>query len=294
MKKLIFLILFFVLFVINSYSQYEFLGFDQPQCGLIENHGYSFSNERGLCSSHSAVYKIFSNGNLVYEKPCEYLEFYFVDTLFFVNDSTGFIIEKYLSSNYFVYKTKDSGKSWKRIGWGGPTYWDFYVIDEHNVYLITGANGGGPLITRASDTKSKMPADYSDFIFNENEAIINDTISGSNLCGSDTLSFKVKDGADTITYKIALVRNQLSNAAIELSVAPLEVYPNPCFDYIYFSENILKSQKVVCCLYSVEGSLVKSAEIVNNKLYVGDLQPGIYLMSTNNRNTIITGKIIKQ
>lgn len=284
----------FTFSVMNSFSQATFLGFDQPQCGLIENHGYSFTNEQGLCSSHSAVYKIFSNGNLVYEKPCKYLEFYFVDTMFFVNDSTGFIIEKYQSSNHFVYKTEDFGKSWKRIGWGGPTYWDFYVIDEHNVYLITGANGGGPLITRASDTKSKMPADYSDFIFNENEAIINDTISGNIFCGYDTLSFKVKDGADTITFKIALERNQLSNTAIELSVAPLEVYPNPCVDYIYFSENILKSQKVVCCLYSVEGSLVKSAEIVNNKLFVGDLQPGIYLMSINNRNAIITEKIIKQ
>jgi hypothetical protein len=213
--------------------------------------------------------------------------------MFFFNDSTGFIIEKYQSSNHFVYKTGDFGKSWKRIGWGGPNYWGFYFIDEHNVYLITGANGSGPLITRASDTVSKMPPDYSDINIYENEALINDTISGKSVCSYDTVSFKVKNGAGITTYKFALVHDPLLNTTDDLYAAPLEVYPNPCFDYIYFSENILKSRRFVCRLYSVEGSLVKSAEVVNNNLYVGDLQPGIYLMIIHNRNSVITRKIVK-
>lgn len=293
MKKLILLDFILILFVINSYSQSIFLGFEQSQCGLIENHGYTYTNERGTCSSHSAIYKIFLNDNLVYEKPCEYLQFYYVDTMFFINDSTGFIIVKYLDSNYIVYKTKDYGASWLRLGWGGPTYWGFYLVNANNVYLITGANGSGPLITRASDIENKNPP-YYDITITGNEAIINDTISGNPLCGHDTLSFKVIDGTDTITYIIALKSNPLPNATWELPVAQFEVYPNPCSDYVCFPQNVLKNEVWTCKIYSVDVNLVMTDKIIDNCVYVKNLKSGIYLIIIQNGNTIMTTKIIKQ
>jgi hypothetical protein len=104
----------------------------------MENTGYTYTNLQGLCSTHSSVYKIFYNGNLVYEKPCEYLRFFGIDTLVFINDSTGFLVE--YSGNNLVYKTEDYGKSWKYLGYGAPVFLGFYVINEHNVYLITPTN----------------------------------------------------------------------------------------------------------------------------------------------------------
>lgn len=292
MKKSTLLHLVLILFVTNVYSQANFLGFGQEQCGLVENPEYTFSNLQGLCSTHSSIYKIFYDGNLIYEKPCTYLGFYGVLELFFLNDSTGFLIEG-TSGNIGVYKTSDYGKSWKYLGYGAPVFLGYYVVNEHNVYLITSTNQGGVLITKASDNKRKNPNDYFGFNIIENEAIINDTIYGDNFCDMDTLSFKVKDNADTISYKIAFQYEPLPTFSKYLLEPEYKIYPNPCSDYIYFSQNIL-DKGVECKLYSLDGRLVKSSVIIDNRMFIGNLKGGIYLMEIKIGDVKIKRKMVKQ
>jgi hypothetical protein len=293
MKKPIIFNLFLMLFVMEAFSQTTFLGFEQKQCGLVENHGYTFANEQGLCSTHSAVYKIFFNEELVYEKPCIYLGFYSVIALSFINDSTGFLIEG-SSGNCGVYKTNDYGKSWDNLGSGGPDFLGYYVVNEHDVYLITTANGWGAMITKASAINGKGTYDYhTEIDIVENEAIINDTIYGAIFCEIDTLSFKVKDGADTITYNIAFHNESLPTGSRYLSDSRLTLYPNPCSDYIYFAQNRFRNKQAKTAIYTMDGRLVKFYVTSGNRIYVGDLKTGVYLMEIEIGDEKVKRKIIK-
>lgn len=294
MKKIILLNLNLILIVMNVFSQSIFLGFDQEQCGLVENPGYTYANLKGLCSSHSSVYKIFFDGDLVYEKQCRYLSFYGVDTLVFINDSTGFLIEG-STYGYHVFKTKDYGKSWKSLGGEGPTLLGFYVVNEHDVYLITTAGGRGAIITKASDINGKGNYDYYQEVnIIDNEAIINDTIYGDIFCDIDTLSFKVKKDADTISYKIAFQNEPLPTESQYLSESQFKFYPNPCSNYIYFSQNILNNKAIECKLFTLDGRLIKSSKTFNNRMFVGDLKIGIYLMDVKIGDKEMKRKIVKK
>jgi len=293
MKKPIIFNLFLILFVMEAFSQTTFLGFEQEQCGLVENHGYTFANVQGLCSTHSAVYKIFLDEKLVYEKPCTYLGFYSVIALSFINDTTGFLIEG-SSSNCGVYKTNDLGKSWEYLGSGGPDLLAYYVVNEHDVYLITTANNWGALITKASDINGKGTYEYhTEIDIVENEAIINDTIYGDIFCDIDTLRFKVKEGADTITYNIAFHNEPLPTGSRYLSDSRFTIYPNPCSDYIYFSPDRFKDKQAKTIIYTMDARLVKSYVTNGNRIYVGDLKTGVYLMEIEIGDEKVRRKIVK-
>ena len=284
----------FMLFVVKVFSQATFLGFDRKQCGLVENPGYTYSNIQGLCSSHSAVYKIFFDGNLVYEKQCSYLNFYSVDTLVFINDSTGFLIERN-PYGYAVYKTNDYGRSWTGLGGEGPSLLGFYVVNEHDVYLITTANGWGAIITKASDINGKGNFDYYQEVnIIDNEAIINDTIYGDIFCDIDTLGFKVKKGADTISYKIAFQNEPLPTESRYLSEPQLKIYPNPCSNYICFTHNLLENVAIECTLYTIDGRLLKSSKTFDNRMFVGDINRGIYLLVIKIGDKEIKKRIVKE
>lgn len=293
--KNLFSICFLILFTLTQQTnaQTSFLGFDQEQCGIIKNHGYTFINLTRQCYSHTANYKVFLNGKLTYEKPCLNYTFNYVVTLLFINDSTGFLIEKNSGSNHSVYKTKDYGKSWRYLGWGGPTYWGFYLINEYNLYLITGANGTGPLITRASDIDSKYPQEYSKFFTTENEIMIEDTIYGNSFCNYDALNFKIKEGADTINYIIKLKNEPLTTVSQIKSETLLELYPNPADDFI----NLVSARFGISNIRILNSSGINIKEFDDsnfNRLYIGDLKKGLYLIELKSGNNIQIGKFIKE
>ncbi len=294
MKK-IFSICFSILFslTLQTNAQTSFLGFDQEQCGLIENHGYTFDNLTSQCYSHTANYKVFLNGKLTYEKPCLNYTFDYVVALFFINDSTGFLIEKNSGSNHSVLKTKDYGKSWSYLNGGGPTYWGFYLINEYNLYLITGANGTGPLITRASNIDSKSPPEYSKFFTTQNEIMIKDTIYGNSFCNLDKLSFRVKEGASTISYIFVLKNEPLTTVNQIKSATQLELYPNPADDFINLVSARLGKSHIR--ISNSSGRTIKEFDDYDFKrLYIGDLKKGLYLIELNSDNNIQIGKFLKE
>ena len=50
----------------NLFAQITFLGFDQQQCGLIANPGYTY--DYSVSCPRSQGYRILHNGNVVFEK----------------------------------------------------------------------------------------------------------------------------------------------------------------------------------------------------------------------------------
>ena len=163
-----------------------------------------------MCGSHSAGYRIYLNGAEVFEK-CANLEHYSIINLVFVNDSTGFIVERN-NNGHTVYKTTNSGIHWQPIGGGAPVYFGFYLVNVHTGYLVTYWNNPQNLyITRVSDINNHS---FSDSNINQ-DTIINDTIFGESFCNLDTLEFKIKNNNDTIDYKIAFIAKPLHRSCLK-------------------------------------------------------------------------------
>lgn len=290
MQKL-FIICFLILLSLTqaTNAQTSFLGFDQKQCGLIENPGYTF--EDVVCANHGYGYKIFLKGELVYQTCYQYYSSGVVK-LIFINDSTGFLIERN-SGGHMVYKTVNSGKTWKSMSSGGPTFLGFYLINEHSGYLITTAsNLNEPIITRVSDIDSKQTYEF-DYHYNDNQVTINDTILGSSFCNLDKLSFKIKKGVDTINYIIRLKNEPLTSVSQIKSATQLELYPNPADDFVNLVSDRFGMTHVR--IFNSSGITIKEFYDSNfNRLYIGDLKKGLYLIELNSGNNIQTGKFIKK
>jgi hypothetical protein len=168
------------------------------------------------------------------------------------------------------------------------------VVNEHDVYLITTANNWGALITKASDINGKGTYEYhTEIDIVENEAMINDTIYGAIFCEIDTLSFKVKDGADTITYNIAFHNEPLPTGSRYFSDSRFTIYPNPCSDYIYFAQNKFKDKQTKTTIHTIDGKLVKTYVTSGNRIYVGNLKPGVYLIEIEIGDEKVRRKIVK-
>ena len=286
----------FLIFLLISFLQIQhinaqtsFLGFDQKQCGLIVNHGYTFENMS--CANHGNGYKIFFNGKLRYQ-TCEQYLGKRVKDLFFINDSTGFLIEGNSNYGHGVYKTTDYGVTWKGLNTGAPVYLGYFLINEHNLYLITAQNSGGTIITRASDIKNNMAYRYN-YYSGEKEVINKDTILGSSLCNYDTLSFKMKIGHDTISYIFVLKNEPITTVNQIKSAKQLELFPNPADDFI----NLVSARlgKAHIRIFNSSGITIKEFDDSNfNRLYIGDLKKGLYLIELNSGNNVQTGKFIKE
>ena len=57
------------------------------------------------------------------------------------------------------------------------------------------------------------------------------------------------------------------------------MYPNPTSDYIYF-KGVVSNETIK--IVDLSGKTILEEDIINDKLYVGDLSSGIYLILVNN------------
>jgi hypothetical protein len=268
-------------------AQISFVGFEQDQCGLIINHGYTYENIPLMCGSHSSGYKIYLDGENIFEKciefgGCSVLE------IMFVSETTGFIVESN-PNGHTVYKTKNSGVDWFPIGGGAPTYLGFYLVNANTGYLVT--TWDSPLslyINRVSDINQY---NFSDPNINQ-DTIINDTIFGESYCQTDYLGFKIENSGDTIDYKIIFIIEPLS---VQGAIYNREIgfYPNPCMNFIFFQEKT-GIENIEYEITELSGKIIKTGVSDNNQIYIGDLRKGLYLIQLTNDNQEYFGKIIKQ
>ena len=276
-----------IFFIQPIYAQISFIEFEQPQCGLISDHGYTFENLSMMCGSHSSGYKIYLDGNKVFEKCIEFGGCSIIE-LMFIDKSTGFLVEGN-NNGYSVYKTDNSGASWISIGGGAPTFLGFYLVNINTGYLIT--TWDNPLnlyITRVSDISSRF---ISDSEIN-NDTIINDTIFGINLCDIDSLSFKIKNSSDTIKYQISFIKTPISIDNFE-HYTNFNVFPNPTYDFISISKDIQINEDSQVNILDIKGRIVKRFLNIHEKYYIGDLKKGLYFIEIINYDTRFIGKVLK-
>jgi hypothetical protein len=278
--------LIFSLILHVSNAQISFIGFEQEQCGLITNHGYTYENIPLMCGSNSSGYKIYLDGEEIFEKCIEFGGCSILE-LMFINETTGFIVESN-PNGHTVYKTENSGVDWFSIGGGAPTYLGFYLVNANTGYLLT--TWDNPLnlyINRVSDINQYY---FSDPYINQ-DTVINDTIFGEPYCQTDFLRFKIENSGDTIDYKINFIIEPSS--VQEIYNRKIEFYPNPCKDFIFFQEK-MRVEDIQYEIIELTGKIIRTSVSNNNTIYVGDLRKGLYLIHVTNDSKEYFGMIVKQ
>ena len=275
-------------FVSKMIAQISFIGFDQTQCGLITNHGYTFENINMMCGSHSSGYEIYNDENKVYEKCIEFGGCSVIQ-LQFVDETTGFLLESN-SNGHTVYKTTNSGTTWTNIGGGAPTLLGFYIVNPNTGYLVTTwDNPTAVYITRVSDIDSRFITDNMII----NDTIIADTIFGEPFCSINELDFKIKNGSDTVNYKIEFEIEPLGISDYH-RYSGFKVFPNPAKDFIEIDNKEFLMGDCFIRIYNNLGCMVKEHKVANtNKLDIGDLETGVYLLEISNQDAKAFCKIIK-
>lgn len=286
MKNKIILLLILVLLVyINLNAQISFLGFDQPQCGILSSHNYSYDNS--VICHHGSGYKIFNNGVKIYEKCWEAGGCQVAD-IFFINNSVGFLIEEN-SNGHTIYKTTNSGVNWNKIGHGAPTFLGLYLVNANTGYLITTYNNPKAIyLQRISDINQRLLT-RTDVV---NDTIISDTIFGNPFCEIDTLGFKIRNENDTVIFKIAITTTPLSNID-KLNKINIKIFPNPVNDYIIIRnyESLNRDYKIK--IYDYSGNIIKIITSNKEGIFVGDLETGIYFLEISDGKSEYINKFMK-
>lgn len=93
----------------------------------------------------------------------------------------------------------------------------------------------------------------------------------------------------TVTTQVVVAQNGVVNEAVQDEVT---VYPNPVSDgKLYISSSFDGSKYVE--IYDVLGKKVSQAEVRANKpIDVGGLTPGVYIITINEKNYIVTRKLV--
>jgi len=96
-------------------------------------------------------------------------------------------------------------------------------------------------------------------------------------------------GVNVYYLKAASIPTSVKEFDIDRSI--VNIYPNPATDKVYVDYN----KPIQVAVYNIAGSLLKSKMIRSNYDYisVGDLQPGVYLIRSQNDNTFAK-KLIKR
>lgn len=129
---------------------------------------------------------------------------------------------------------------------------------------------------------SQFPAWTTAFTVGNNAYVGTGVYFGtSSLVGTD--SFKKYKGPVTT-----------STGVNEMNTGHFTLYPNPATNYISI-EGTTIATNAICTISDLTGKVVKEfSNITGNKLYIGDLQPGIYLFRYTSNTDAYTRQIIKR
>ena len=276
-------LLFFWFILISSkpiYPQITFLGIDQEQCGLMEDHPYFLDNY--IDCVDGAGYAIYKNGALVFMK-CPYPWGTCVLKKFLVlNDSTVFTIEYNFDGGipYLkAYKSQNSCSSFNQIASPqGNLTGDFFLLTQNSGLLVTYANGP-PMWETPQMWVRMVPSGgyYHVDDFTQDQTFFC-TISDSLLCELDSLSFSISIDNGITHYTIIWDSLWLNNKEIHIK-RQFRIYPNPSGNYFAFNETNLPDFKSVINLYNFKGEHVSTfAVIMENRYNIHDLPSGLYLI----------------
>ncbi len=287
MKNMIYSFIVLSFFMQSSFAQISFIGFEQTQCGLISDHGYTFENISMMCGSHSSGYKIYKNGDKVFEKCIDLGGCTIIDLLF-INETMGFIIERN-TYGHTIYKTINSGVNWNSIGHGAPTFLGLFLANANTGYLATTWDSPKAIyLQRISDINPRLltSTDVT------NDTIISDTIFGNPFCEMDTIAFKIKNDNDTVTFKIVIYTTPLSIIG-NRNKANLKLFPNPVDNYIVIKNYEFLNGDFEIAIFDYSGNIIKFLKSNKEEIFIGDLKPGLYLLRISYDDNTYINKFIK-
>jgi hypothetical protein len=73
----------------------------------------------------------------------------------------------------------------------------------------------------------------------------------------------------------------------------LQIFPNPSNDYIEFTSSVKMMEGYSFKLFDINGKLVKSSVIVNQKIDISDLGAGTYFYRLQKDSEVLSGKVVK-
>lgn len=245
-------------------------------CGNSGSYNYTYTNTTG--GSHSSEYSIYRNGVLIHSDFDGISSGLYCQGLYFVSESTGFILTHDGPSGTSVYKTTNYGDNWTQVAYGFNALAGFYPVNEYCGYMVT-YHWVSPTpywlikFDLLADTVQTLIDNYT----GASDIYLTDTLSGEPLCqGLDSVIFTMQN----FGFYINVVMPEATGID-ELNTKPgLVIYPNPTENGTFALSQSKGNIKNVS-LYSSLGQQVKTfdkAAIENNNYAVDEFAAGLYLV----------------
>ena len=274
MKNVLF---FFILFSLVYVGYSQTYGFEQQECGIVQNPNYSFENYQ--VGNHGEGYSLYHNGITIEQNQGD-INGDFALELKFIDDTTGFFIST-VGDGEFITVEKIINNSRILLGTFAPFGggYDFFIVDKYTVYFIGHAGQPDPSwgIIRLSDIKGQKLLKN---MYYATDSTVYDTIYGYPLCHNlKELDYRYLSSTDTITFKIKFSQDDTLAYAEQLKKSGIVVYPNPAKDFIRI-KNPENGNPYSLSFLDNLGVVRKRVEKLqgDQKVYIGDLPEAVYFV----------------
>jgi Secretion system C-terminal sorting domain len=290
-NKSIVLCFFLTCFYFTGLSQP--IGFLQTECGIIQNPSYWIYNFE--VGSHGHGYTLFHNNIALVTKSGNLDQSYAAASLEMIDDTTGFYVELGPSfyPNVSVFKIINNSvfSIGNGIGWG--YFFELFVASRHTVYISSFNHYNNSLIIYSlSDLKPPRNLVFTNKL--TSDTTIYDTVLGLTFCPDlNTLNYLFNSSNDTLIITIRLKVDTLDIIETQ-NIFNLILFPNPANDFLWIKSNDESFYSIF--IFDKLGRIMKSILDYNPKekpIYIGDLQPGLYLLNVKNRRINHSYKIVK-
>ncbi|MFZ1305332.1 MAG: T9SS type A sorting domain-containing protein, partial [Ferruginibacter sp.] len=159
-------------------------------------------------------------------------------------------------------------------------------------------------------TLTTLPANYHLRLLNStggtvqtssNSGTTNETISRTVTAGTYYArvypSGSANNATNCYTLKVQLGTASFSETPLDITKAGiLKIYPNPVNDYLNVSVPENADRQSLLSIFDAKGVLVRTINMTNNlqRIYVGNLPNGVYLIKLNNGEGNLSSKFVKQ
>ena len=285
-KILLFLVL--LLLVYRGYSQT--FGFEQQECGVVQNPNYYFENY--LFSEHGEGYRLYHNGVVIEQNEASMFGDY-AEELRFIDDTTGFFVA-WFGDEQFISVEKIINDSVIPIGDVDSWDYNFFIVDKYTVYFVIHFDNPMWGIYRVSD-KRQQKSLKNNIIAIARDSTVYDTILGYPLCNNlKELDYQYLNSTDTVTFKIKFSYDDTLANIRQLKKSGIVVYPNPAKDFIRIKnwENGNPYSLSFLDNLGIERKKVENLK-GDQEVHVGDLAKGVYFVVVESGGVRTMVKVVR-
>jgi hypothetical protein len=291
MKKL-FTPLIILIFLSQSNGLTQPIGFAETECGIISNQHYYYENY--YYSGHGGGYRLYHNGNLIYEEsdiftPISGRELKFID------DTTGFFVV-FDGPGWSMNIYKIINNSVVTMGSCSGNLFHSFVVSRHTIYVssyLSDSSYDWLYITRLSDLKPQKKLLETNYVVPD--TTFYDTIYGLPLCqGLNAINYLYKNFNDTLIYTIQFNTDTLVYLSL-INESSHIIAPNPASDIIRILSPSYEKVKSITILDNLgrKRKQIKVDNTIGLEFDIRDLEIGIYFLVVENEITWWICKFVK-